>query len=113
MDTTELKFVAPWQSVRDAQNGADLTRELQLELSPGHLLYGLNLIPIAFSTKADDVLFGLSDGRVASVHLTWRGGPEEPPWPNSRIYVNLQQWAQELMVPENLEYARPGSSPST
>ncbi len=102
MEAFSFEFVNPWRGV-SSENGAQLARELQLELSPGHPLYGLELIPIARSVRADDVLFRLPDSRVAAVHLTWKGGPEEPPWPSSVIYADQHEWAQNVMVLESLE----------
>ena len=74
MEALSFEFASPWQSV-DSENATQLARELKLELSPGHPLYGLEPIPIARSARADDVLFRLPDSRVAAVHLSWRGGP--------------------------------------
>lgn len=62
-----------------------LERELVAELSPEHPLVGYPGGVVARAQASDDVLLLLEDGRWAIVHLTWRGAPESPPWPMTRI----------------------------
>jgi hypothetical protein len=91
-----MPFLAPWESTPPDQAAAFLG-ELRKEISPGHELCGVSLHAIARSTRSDDVLFALDDGRVADVHLTWRRGAELPPLPIHRVYDSLDQWAAEVM----------------
>jgi|SRR5580692_5607677 hypothetical protein len=100
MDSSSFSFLEPWRALPPERAEAFLG-EVQLELSPGHLLYGANLTAIAVSRLADDVLFRLDDGRVAGVHLTWRGGAEQNPWPSHRIYTSFEEWAQQVMIPDH------------
>jgi hypothetical protein len=62
-------------------------------LKPGHGLFGLPLL--AIGEKGDDVLFALLDGsgRVAEVHLTWKGEAERPPWPGAGLFDSFAAWA--------------------
>lgn len=52
--------------------------ELQRELAPGHLLYGVRVQIFATRDGTDDVLFQHLDQpeRFTVVHLTWRGRTE-------------------------------------
>jgi hypothetical protein len=99
MDSSSFSFLEPWRALPPERAEA-LLRELQIELSPGHPLHGIQLAGIAVSRHADDVLFRLQDGRVAQVHLTWRRGVEKNPWPSHRIYASFEEWAQQVMVPD-------------
>jgi hypothetical protein len=96
-----MEWIAPWQPVEHPEESAALTAELQRELAPGHPLAGLPLRPIARRAGCDDVLFAVEDGsgRVAVVHLTWRGSQEVPPWPVSTLYDDLTAWAAAELRP--------------
>lgn len=100
MDSSTFTFLEPWRAL-PAERAEALLREVQIELSPGHPLYGAKLTAIAVSRLADDVLFLLEDGRVTNVHLTWRGGAERNPWPKHRIHASFGEWAQQVMIPDH------------
>jgi hypothetical protein len=100
MDLSTLRFLEPWQHL-SAEQAASFLREAQLEIAPGHQLHGLNLVPIAHARLADDVLFKLDDGRIADVHLTWRRGPDPPPWPSTRIFASFNEWSERVMIPDS------------
>jgi hypothetical protein len=85
-------FSDPWEPLSSTQGAAQLERELQAELSPTHPLYGISTRAIARSLCADDVLFEMENGRVAEVHLTWRGAPERAPWPSHKTYEGIGDW---------------------
>ena len=74
---------------------AGLDRELQLELKPGHPLFGLTLRAIARRLDQDGAVFEWLDGsgRVADVHLTWAGDREQPPWPSFTMFESIEAWA--------------------
>ena len=64
-----------------------LVRELALELSDGHRLYGRVLSPVAGCIGCDDTLVFIEDEtRWAIVHPTWKGGAERPPWPVCDVF---------------------------
>ena len=91
-------FRKPWQSVSSAQ-GAALVQEVNAEISLDHPLNGMIDGAIARSSSADDVLFRLSDNRVADVHLTWTHKTERLPWPRHTIFASLAQWIEKVMIP--------------
>jgi hypothetical protein len=98
-EAVEVEWPEPWVAVANERRDA-LEAELQRELVPGHVLFGNSVTAIAKREDRDDVLFGLSDGRVAEVHLTWRGGPEtNASWPTTTIYQSIEQWGTESMEP--------------
>jgi hypothetical protein len=97
-----IEFLEPWQRFVPGQADAFLG-ELEQELSPGHPLHGVNLIPLGHSGAADDALFQMEDGRVVQVHLTFSPRTEEQPSPRHRIYSNADEWVQQVMFPQHEE----------
>lgn len=95
-------FLSPWECLSSNQAIA-FTRELDAELSPEHPLYGITTRAVAHSCRADDALFGLNDGRVVVVHLTWGSAPERPPYPIHQIYDSLGDWTQQVMVVQHAD----------
>jgi hypothetical protein len=79
-------------------------REIQLEPLADHPLHGSKLTAIARCVRTDDVLFRFDDGCVASVHLTWAQVTERPPWPQHQVYSNVDEWAQQVMLPTHEDW---------
>jgi hypothetical protein len=58
------------------------------------------VVALARRRDQDDVLFGLADGRVAEVHLTWSGKVEaDSRWPRTTIFASIGNWAADRMRP--------------
>lgn len=96
-----MEWLLPWYSVaNNPEQVASMERELARELAVGHPLFGLPMRTVARRQDCDDVLFAIEDGtgRFAVVHLTWIGGTDQPPWPNSVIYPSFEAWMAEGMV---------------
>lgn len=100
---SKIQFLDPWCEFIPGQ-GEVFLEELKRELSPGHPLYGTELLPLGHSGAADDALFGAEDGRVFQVHLTLSRRAEQPPVPRTRVYVNADEWVQQVMLPANEDY---------
>lgn len=100
---SRIEFLEPWYDFLPGQGDAFL-QELKREVSPGHPLDGLRLVPLGHSGAADDALFEAEDGRVFEVHLTFSRHIEPPPWPRCRAYPNANEWIQQVMLPANEEY---------
>lgn len=102
-----MDWLEPWVPVDVfGERVADgLLRQLQIELPPGHALYGMPLKVLARG-NGDDILFELLDGsnRVVGVHLTWSKSQERLPWPGADLYVSLQDWAERVMEPEHHDW---------
>jgi hypothetical protein len=75
----------PWILVPTAQVRATLESELRAEVVDGHPLFGKPVIAVARCGQCDEVLFSIEEDpvRFVQVHLTWRQGPERPPWPST------------------------------
>jgi hypothetical protein len=100
---SSIEFLHPWDPFIRGQADAFLL-ELEHELSPGHPLYGVKLLPLAHSGAADDALFAMEDGRVVQVHLTFSLRSEQPPLPRHRIFSNASEWVEQVMRPEHEEF---------
>jgi hypothetical protein len=100
---SQIQFLKPWYEFLPGQGEAFL-EELKHELSPGHLLESLELVPLGHSGAADDAIFEAEDGRVFRVHLTLSHRAEQPPLPRTRVYANANDWARQVMLPANEEY---------
>ena len=73
---------SPWALVPGEARAA-LEAELTAEVGEGHPLFGNRVIAIARCEGCDEVVFSVETdpARFVSVHLTWRGARERPPWP--------------------------------
>ena len=74
---------------------AGLQKQLELELSPGHPIYGMNADVLGAFSGSDDILLKLDSevegAKYAQVHLTW-GGQQLPPWPSTYLFSDLDEW---------------------
>ncbi|PWR23985.1 hypothetical protein [Zavarzinia compransoris] len=83
-----IAFAYPWIALTDGAARALFDRELRLELVPGHPLHGIGATAIGRVDGEDDILFALDDGRLAVVHLTFIGKPEQSPaWPRCTLFA--------------------------
>ncbi|MBD2731774.1 hypothetical protein H6G96_37255 [Nostoc sp. FACHB-892] len=103
-----MKWLEPWWATEGQAPDFRETfeRQLEMELSPKHKLYGVPVKLIGRHGGSDDALFELSDGsgRVTVVHLTWARSPEMPPWPVTAIYESFEAWSEQCMKPEHEEW---------
>jgi len=70
-----------------------ITKQLEREVPPGHLMYEL---PVKLIARGNgDALFEILDGtgRIADVHLTWSKSEDRLPWPITTLYPSLTEWA--------------------
>jgi hypothetical protein len=110
---TEMEWLRPWERLKDA--GEALVNELQNELPPRHVLYGVPVIAVARRIDCDDVLFTAEDSSktLAVVHLTWTGKPEhDPRWPSTTLYRDWQDWIERCLVPDHQAHLEEESGPS-
>jgi hypothetical protein len=99
-----LKWLEPWYAP-DGEERGWLEEELAKEICERHELYGQAVSAIAKDKGSDDALFLLPDGRVAHVHLTWKGRREtDPIWPVTAIFPSQSAWAEEVMIPLHQKY---------
>lgn len=101
---TNFDWLEPWHAIDDEMVAATLARQLSIEASRHHRLFGKRVHLLARRADTDDVLFALDDGRVAEVHLTWRQTAEpDPRWPATAIFDSLEKWREESMRPLHAE----------
>ncbi|GAB5527951.1 MAG: hypothetical protein Roseis2KO_58230 [Roseivirga sp.] len=95
----QLKFDPPWEDINEYPQdiGNTLSKELKRELHRKHPLYGIKVALIGKRQDNDDILVELEDGRVAVVHLTWKGRGESGPWPSTRIYQSKKDFWEKAM----------------
>ena len=103
----QITLLKPWQAL-SAEHSAAINEQLQRELSPGHVLYGLDATAVAMSGARDDVLFEVAGHKnpLAHVHLTWSRSPiKEPRWPATQFFASWEDWVREKLVPDHEEYS--------
>lgn len=107
MQHPAFDWLDPWGPVTDRDTRAGLERQLRVEVSERHVLFGADARLVARRDDTDDVLFALSDGRWAEVHLTWRRSVEpDPRWPATALFASLDDWAERSMRPLHAELFR-------
>jgi hypothetical protein len=84
-----------WSDVRGSEEAAELEAELAREVAPGHALVGAQLTAVAARKFRKEIIFSLSDGRWAWVHLT-RQTESDPRWPSVVIAGNWLQLVEEI-----------------
>jgi len=90
-DCSDIAFVAPWRPLQHEVEREGLPRQLAIELSPGHPLWGRSCEVIGRADTNDDILVVCADGRFANVHLTWGQGPGNAQYPHTVFYDTTQE----------------------
>jgi hypothetical protein len=103
-----MEWLEPWCSTKglDSRFHESQIKQLELEVPPGHGMFGLP-VGLIGRGNGDDALFEILDGsnRVAVVHMTWNKNQEQLPWPITDIYDDIEAFVHERMVPEHREWA--------
>lgn len=77
----------PWYEIDGVRIRDALQAQLEREIGEGHALAGESAMAVARRDDRDDVLFSLSAGRWAIVHLTWVATPApDPRWPRTWVF---------------------------
>jgi hypothetical protein len=106
-----IEWLIPWHPVVSEDDERGLVAVLRRELGQAHVLYRESVRAIARRQDNDDVLFELTDGRVAVVHLTWSESPSpfaNFPW--TTLYATIEEFAQKDMIPEHAEWGQPNAA---
>jgi hypothetical protein len=105
MDDLAVDWRAPWSAIVPEQRPV-FEQELQQELTAGHPLYGVAASACARNEQDDDVLFRLraSAQPYAVVHLVWQG-PQQSPWPETRVFASVEDGIERCMQPDHAAYA--------
>ena len=100
-----MDWLVPWYPVNNPAVRRGLLVEFQREIPKGHVLTGASLTVIGRRQDRDDVLFALSDGRVAIVHLTYSRNRERiPDYPITKMFASLDRFVEEAMKPEHRDW---------
>jgi hypothetical protein len=87
----------PLRDLRGDEDSAERLRaELVREVRSGHPLHGSDPRVVAEAIPQDEVVVTTFDGRVALVHLTWRGRTETPPRPTALFLESAEHLAEVL-----------------
>lgn len=107
-DGRDTDSEGPWWSLRsDAELARAIEQQLLAELPRGHVLNGMPAVAIAKRQDDDDVLFDLSDGRFAVVHLGWSERPEtDAAYPRTTVYATWDEVEQRMASDQHM--FRPG-----
>ncbi len=104
-ESVQVDWLIPWHPVDDPAVRRSLLAVLQREIPKGHVLAGASLTVIGRRQDCDDVLFALSDGRVAIVHLIWSGKRERiPDSPRTKIFGSLDRFVEDAMKPAHRDW---------
>jgi len=104
-----IEILTPWRIIEDSPEIKDhakrLADELESEVPPNHVLYGLKTRALATRRDRDDVLFEIEGGQMplAVVHMTWRK-ETDPYWPSTKLFQSWDDWVRDEMLPANQEY---------
>jgi hypothetical protein len=100
---TKIEWIEPWEPIES--DASDLVLELSKEVSPEHILYNQEVIALAHRIDCDDVLFQMSDGTFAVVHLTWSGKQDHHPnFPWTEKYASIDEFINKVLIPDAEEY---------
>ena len=106
MQFPDLTFLEPWHG--PPGNTSALEKELVLEVSRGHPLFGRKMRAVAQRQDNDDVLFVSEDGLqeiVAVVHLTWSLRAEvDPQLPRTVRFDSVEAWVERGMMVDHGEF---------
>ena len=95
-----IEWLEPWAPIERPEDRQAMQAELHFELCASHPLFGLSVIALARRNDRDDVLFELSDGRVAEVHPISTGMPERrSALAGNHYFCVLHHWVEEHMKP--------------
>jgi hypothetical protein len=89
---TTVQWPPSWNTNISAKQVELLQGELSRELPHGHVLKGQTCVACAVGADPDDVVFRLSDGRYAVVHLTWRE-ESDVTWPYTQMFPAFRDFA--------------------
>lgn len=104
-----IKWLHPWEEIGEWRRAA-VVAELKREVGPGHKLYEVlqhvEVQALGQRGDCDDTMFLLVDHTpaVAMVHLTFASSEVTPAWPSTELYATLDDWVENCMKPDHLDY---------
>jgi len=98
----KIELLLPWEKC-----SGGLETELRNEVSPDHVLYGVEAVSVARRTDNDDVLFFLPahEKPLAVVHLTWSGKRDwQPDFPATIFFSSFEDWVENCLKLDREEF---------
>ena len=92
----QIIFVPPWEALQTEGERLGLQRQLQLEVTPGHPLWGRNAQVVGRSGANDDVVATTSDGGFAIVHLVWESSPGDEKCPATSFFSTVRELSDAM-----------------
>jgi hypothetical protein len=105
MNHLDISWKLPWRALQFQAEISHIQRQLELEITERHPLWGKGAVVIGRRDDQDDVLVTLNDGKYANVHLVWDSSPGVFPaeYPSVVIYNFLDEFVS-AMDEDALEY---------
>ena len=104
-----IELLMPWKTIQGS-GSIYFSSELQRELPPGHVLYGIKARAVAVRLDQDDVLYEIEGPMpLAVVHLT-NAKETDSRWPRSKLFQSWQDWVRDEMLPAHRDYVLPDES---
>lgn len=100
-----LNFVNPWMDAEQLNDrGVSLKQELLHELHPQHSLFNKNFRILAKRQDNDTILIELENGKLATVHLTWKKTSESGNYPITVFFSSPLDFWKCKMKYDIIEY---------
>ncbi|KGK90131.1 hypothetical protein [Clostridium sp. HMP27] len=100
-----INWLEPWEDL--CTNPSYFEKEFYNEVGEQHVLYGKRVVAIGRRYDCDEVLFQVHDSKFgfAVVHLTYsKGREDDPKYPKTKVYKDLNDWISKCMISDHLEY---------
>lgn len=99
-----INWLEPWDSL--CTEPSSFENELYNEVGEQHILYDKKVIAIGKRYDCDTFLFQVdnSEFHFAVVHLTYSQKREDPKYPKTKLYKDLNDWINRCMIPDHSEY---------
>jgi len=100
-----INWLEPWDSL--CADPSCFEKELYKEVGAQHILYGKKVTALGRRYDCDEVLFQVSDSEFyfVVVHLTYTAkSDEDPNYPRTKVYKNLNDWIDKCMISDHSEY---------
>jgi hypothetical protein len=89
----DIHWMAPWRAIQFDAEVPGVQRQLDMEITATHPLFGQGAVAVGRRIDNDDVVAILSDGTYVNVHLVWGrsgGGPFADEFPSWLAYDSLE-----------------------
>ncbi|AOW13737.1 hypothetical protein LPB72_12295 [Hydrogenophaga crassostreae] len=99
MSTPTITWQEPWRAIQFAAEIPGVQRQIEMEITAAHPLYGRGATVIGRRIDCDDVVAVLADGTYINVHLVWGksgSGAAAAEYPSWLRYGDLAAFVQAV-----------------